>query len=166
MDFIHHTLQWCKGEIFEGKISLLFGILILLVSLSYWKWGTTAYARAMFWPLLVVAFLAAGAGVYLIRTNQKRIVAYQEAFRENPDTFLDTEKERTADFIKWYPYTQKIFLGVMVVGMLCMILSHSPGIRAIGIAVMLLSFYVFVLDHFSEERAHLYHSRIIEHLTN
>ena len=63
------------------------------------------------------------------------------------------EKERTEAFIKWYPYTQYIMIGVMITGMLCMILTHKSVVRAIGIALMLTAFYTFVLDHFSEERA-------------
>jgi hypothetical protein len=53
----------------------------------------------------------------------------------------------------------------MLVGMLCMLFSHGAIIRALGIGLMLLSIYGFVLDHFSEERAGNYHNEIIEHLT-
>lgn len=164
MEFIDHTYNWCKGEIFEGKMSLLFGITILLVGLAYLKWGSTVYAKAQFLPLLAVALLGMAAGIYLISTNQKRLEQYPLDFEENPSEFVQQEKERTENFIKWYPITQKIFFVVMVAGMLCMILSHSATIRAIGIGLMLLSFYVFVLDHFSEERANTYHDKIIEQL--
>jgi len=165
MEFINHTLNWCKGEIFEGKMSFLFGIIILLVSLAYWKWGSTPYAKTMVWPLLIVALFAMGAGIYLVTANQKRIVEYQTLFKNNPTEFIENEKQRTEDFITWYPITQKIFFGVMVIGLLCMILSHNRVIRAIGIGLMLLAFYVIVLDHFSEERAETYYTKIIEQLS-
>ena len=164
MDFINHTLNWCKGEIFEGKMSLLFGIVVFLVSLAYWKWGSTPYAKTLFWPLLLMALLAIGAGIYLMLTNQKRIVKYPIEFQENPTEFVQSEKARTEDFIKWYPITQKIFFGVMVAGMLCMILSKGATVRTIGLGLMLFSFYVFVVDHFSEERAEIYHAKIIGYL--
>lgn len=166
MELIEHTLNWCKGEVFEGKMSILFGILVLCTGVAYWKWSSTPYAKAMVWPLLLVAMFAIGAGIYLIVANQKRIVSFPLAYQEQPMEFAQAEKQRTADFIKWYPITQKIFFGVMVAAMLCLILSKLPLIRAIGIGFMLLAFYVFVLDHFSEERGRLYHSQIIEHLAN
>ena len=162
MDIIDHTLQWCKGEIFEGKLSLLFGVCVLIISLAYFKWGSTPGARAMFIPLLIVALFVIGAGLYLVNTNQKRIPRYEIQYIENPQQFIKNEKKRTAEFIKWYPITQKIFFVVMILGMLCLLLSNAPNIRAIGIALMLLSIYVFVLDHFSEERAAFYYSKIIE----
>ena len=162
MDIIDHTLQWCKGEIFEGKLSLLFGVCVLIISLAYFKWGSTPGARAMFIPLLIFALFVIGAGLYLVNTNQKRIPRYEIQYIENPQQFIKNEKKRTAEFIKWYPITQKIFFVVMILGMLCLLLSNAPNIRAIGIALMLLSIYVFVLDHFSEESATFYYSKIVE----
>jgi hypothetical protein len=55
MEVINDTTNWCKGEIFEGKMSLLFGVSVLIISLAYFKWGSTPAARAMFLPLLVIA---------------------------------------------------------------------------------------------------------------
>ncbi len=50
MNIISDTINWCKGEIFEGKMSFLFGVVILIVSLTYWKFASTEAARAMFIP--------------------------------------------------------------------------------------------------------------------
>jgi len=165
MEFIHHSLNWCKGEIFKGKLRLLFGSIVLLVGLSYFRWGTTVYGKAMIWSLIAIAVLAMGAGIYLISTNSKRIVEYQTQFAENPTEFVQSEKSRTEDFISWYPNTQKILFAIMLVGMLGMLFSQGALIRAIRIELMLLALYGFVLDHFSEERAAIYHKGIIEHLT-
>ena len=166
MEFIQHTINWCKGEIFEGKMSLLFGMVVLIISLVYWKFGTTPYAKAMFVPLLMMAIFTVGTGVYLISANQKRIPTYIKTFNTDPKKFVESERARTEAFIKWYPRTQYIFLGVLLVGALSMILSHGAMVRAIGISLMLLSFYVFVLDHFSEERANVYHQHIIQTLNS
>lgn len=164
MELIQHTINWCKGEIFEGKMSLLFGVIVVIVSLAYWKFASTPYAKSMFIPLLVVALLCIGAGVYLMSTNQSRIPTYTEAFETNQEQFIQAEKERTEAFIKWYPYTRYMLLVVMLVGIFAMILSDGALIRAIGIGLMLLSFYGFVLDHFSEERAKTYHLEITRKL--
>lgn len=164
MDFIEHLINWCKGEIFEGKMSLVFGALVLCTGLAFWKWGSTPYAKVMAWPLLFVALFSIGIGLYLISANQKRIKESTLMYTNKPLELIKAEKQRTADFIRWYPITQKIFFGLMVAGMLGVMLSRLPLVRAIGLALMLVSLYVFVLDHFSEERAQLYHSKIIEHL--
>ncbi|MBT8256272.1 MAG: hypothetical protein KJO23_07010 [Bacteroidia bacterium] len=164
MEFIQHTIEWCRGEIFEGKLSILFGIVILLASLGYWKFGSTDAAKAMFVPLLMVALLSIAIGAYLIQANSKRITHYTEQFEQTPAEFILSEQERTAAFIKWYPYTQYILFGLGILAMLCLILSNKPLLRAIGIALLLLVLYMFTLDHFSEERAYKYRREITKQL--
>lgn len=166
MDFITHALDWCRGEILEGRIILTFSLVIAIVAVSYAIWGNTPYAKAAFWPLILVATFALGAGIYLIKVNQKRIPEYRAAFEEDPGQFISAEKERTEAFIKWYPITQKIVFGTMIIGMLCLILSHKVWIRSFGIGLMLFSFFIFIVDHFSEERALSYHQKIVEQLPN
>lgn len=116
----------------------------------------------MFIPLLIVAIFTLGTGYYLVSTNTKRIPQFQEQYYENPSHFIKAEKERTEAFIEWYHYTQYIMIGIIITGTLCIILTHKPIVRAIGIALMLTAFYTFVLDHFSEERANEYHNKIVE----
>ena len=38
MVFIDHTLEWCRGEIFEGRMYFLFGLaLFLFLDSANWK---------------------------------------------------------------------------------------------------------------------------------
>ncbi len=39
------TINSCKGEILEGKLSLLLGIPILMIGVVYVKWDIVPYAR-------------------------------------------------------------------------------------------------------------------------
>lgn len=41
MEFISHTIAWCKGEIFEGRMFFLFGLVVFALSLVYSKAGST-----------------------------------------------------------------------------------------------------------------------------
>lgn len=164
MDFINHTIAWCKGEIFEGRMFFLFGMLVLIVALSYWKWGKTPNAKAMVIPLLVVALFSSAVALSLNFNNQSRIVKYQQAYAENAEGFIQSEKERTDAFIKWYPYTLFTMAGLIIFGLLIFLFLKTPTWKAIGIGLVLLGFSVIFLDHFSEERAETYHKAIVEQL--
>lgn len=100
MAFISSSLQWCKGEIFEGRLSLLFGICVCLLAFIYWKTGSTAFAKAIFLPFLPFGFLASGTGLGLMFTDEKRTNDYQQVFTASPREFLASEKPRTEGFIK------------------------------------------------------------------
>ena len=78
MDFIQHTINWCSGEIFEGKLLALWGLAILIVTFFFWKTGTTPFAKAIVIPLLVVGLLTVASGASLVVNNNKRIVAFQK----------------------------------------------------------------------------------------
>ena len=47
MEFIEHTIAWCRGEIFEGRMLALFGAVIVALALIFWRVGSTPSARAM-----------------------------------------------------------------------------------------------------------------------
>jgi len=164
MEFIEHTFAWCRGEIFEGRMLALFGVAVVGLALSFWRLGSTPAARAMFVPLLVVGALALLVGLTMSFNNQVRINTYSAAFSENPDEFVQAERERTEAFIKWYPYTMYSFSVVVILGLGVFLWQPTPLGRAIGLATVLLGLCVLFLDHFSEERAESYHAQIIEEL--
>ena len=164
MEFIQHTIAWCRGEIFEGRVLALFGAAIVTLALMFWRFGSTPSARAMYVPLLLVGALALVVGVSMSFTNQVRINTYSAAFSENPDEFVQAERERTEAFIKWYPYTMYGFSLIIILGLGVFLWKPTPIGRAIGLATLLLGLCVLCLDHFSEERAEGYHSQIMQHL--
>jgi len=159
-----HALAWCRGEIFEGRMFGLFGVVVLVVAVAYWKMGTTPSARAMFVPLLVVGLFALGTGIYLNVANQARKPRYEAAAEADERGFAEREKERTEAFIKWYPVTMWSMTGLILVGCLVFLLVPTPHGRAIGLSLALLGLSVLFLDHFSEVRAEIYHAHIVDYL--
>ena len=160
MGLIEHTVRWCQGEIFEGKMIVLAAIAVSLVGFSFWKFGTTEYAKSIFIPFLFVGVLLGGLGTTLITSNPKRIVTFQEAYNQDPIAFVKSEKIRTDAFISWYPKTLWI---LVVVGTLAMI-GYGLTLRAlpnsISLALLLVCFMGLMIDHFSKERAFVYAKEI------
>jgi glucan phosphoethanolaminetransferase (alkaline phosphatase superfamily) len=164
MEFNSYTIAWCRGEIFEGKLFFLFGFVVVAVALLYWRFSSTPFSKAMFIPMLVVGLLCMGAGSSLVYSNQKRIVEYEKAYTQAPLEFIKSEKQRTEAFIKWYPYTMYGMSALIMLGISIFLFRPSPTGRAIGLALMLLAYSILFLDHFSEERADVYHQKIISQL--
>jgi hypothetical protein len=160
MDLLQHTIAWCKGEIFEGRIILLVGALVALAAFGFWKFGETPYARAAVVPLAVLALLMMATGVTMNVSNARRIHTFTEAHAADPQAFVQAEKQRADEFIAWYPRTRWIFFGIAVVGMVLMMYG-SPMSRSIGMTLIALALSIYVIDHFSEERALIYHGQIL-----
>ena len=164
MEFIEHTIAWCKGEIFEAKLILLFGIIVLVSAFLFVKLGTTPSAKAMLYPLLVVGIMFSAIGGGMLYSNPKRIVEFKQAYENNPKAFVESEKERADEFISWYPKTRWIMTGIGILGVLLFLFWAVPIGRAIGISLIIIMLATFVVDHFSEERAEIYYQKIEETL--
>jgi hypothetical protein len=164
MEFIEHTVAWCRGEIFEGRVLALFGAVVVMAALVFWKFGSTPSARAMFIPLLAVGALALIVGLSMNFNNQARIPKYSAAYQQDATAFMESERKRTEDFIRWYPITMASFSVIALLGCAVYFFRPTPTGRAIGLATLLLSLAVLFLDHFSEERAATYHDAISQAL--
>jgi ABC-type transport system involved in cytochrome c biogenesis permease subunit len=165
MEFINHTLTWCRGEIFEGRMYFLFGLVILLIALVFWKWGTSPNARGVIIPFAVVAVFSIAGGLTLNFNNQNKIIKYPNEYTANAEQFIQKEMERTEAFMKWYPYTLFGMAGLMIIGLVLFLFLDSANWKGIGLGLILLGFSIIFLDHFSEERANIYHQKIIEVIT-
>lgn len=164
MDFIQHTIDWCKGEILTGKVILGFAVLAFIVSLLLKKVGNTSFSGAMVIPMLVIGLLLAGTGAYLIIANKNRIEVFQQEYAKDKIAFIKAEKERTASFIKGYPLTMMIAGIVVFIGLICYLFWGGTWGRTLGLTAIVLGSAILFIDHFSEERALLYYEHILNAL--
>lgn len=164
MDFIKHSIEWCKGEIFEGRMILLFGFLFLVITFSFWKFSATQGERAFIIPMLLLSLLLLGTGISMNLNNQKRIASFKTTYNQNPKQFIKAEKERTEAFLKWYAPIRYIGTGIMLLGMLIFLLTVSPVLKSISLCIMITALGMFAIDYFSEERGKLYHANIVNAL--
>jgi len=162
MQFFDYTIAWCKGEISEARIILIFGILAIVCAILFWKTGGTPHSKAMLYPLLIVGILFSSIGIGMLVKNNARMESFARSYYDDHAAFVKSEKERTEGFISWYPITFKIAAALTIIG-LALVLFWSTSIgRAIGLTLILLALSIFFIDHFSEERAYIYHQKIVE----
>lgn len=165
MEFIEYAIAWCKGEIFESKLILLFGIILMISAFLFFKLGSTPNARAMLYPLLVVGLMFSSIGGGMLYSNPKRILEFKQAYEENPEAFIQSEKERVEGFQYMYMLTLIIATVSFVFATLVFWFSYSPILKAVAIAVAIFGISGLVIDHFSEERAEIYHLKIEAYLS-
>jgi len=161
MKFYNHTQNWLKGELFEGTIILITGIILIIISLLFWKFGSTPNAKALIIPLMVVGLLfTLGIGSMMF-SNQKRISNFNKSYQENPKEFIESEKQRVEDFQVLYKYS----VGFAAISFLLTIIAfgfmENRIFQSVCIALMLISVSLIVIDHFSKERAKIYYQHIL-----
>ena len=161
MDFYQNTQDWLKGELFEGTILLISGIILLIISLILWKFGSTPNAKALIIPIMVVGLLfILGVGGFMV-SNQKRISNFEKSYQENPKEFIESEKQRVEEFQVLYKYS----VGFAAISFLLTIIAfgfvENRIFQSICIALMIISVSLIIIDHFSKERAQVYYQHIL-----
>lgn len=164
MDFYQHTQNWMKGELFEGTIVLISGIILIIISLLFWKYGSTSNAKSLIIPILVVGLLfSLGIGAMMI-SNQKRIAQFEKAYQENSKVFIESEKQRVEDFQVLYKYSVGFAAISFVLTIIAFGFFENRIFQSICIALMIVSVSLIIIDHFSKERAGIYYQHILKEI--
>jgi hypothetical protein len=165
MDFFKHTSNWIKGEIFEGGLILIYGISMLIIAFSFWKFSQFESTKALALPILIVGLFWGTAGVIGITYNQGRIEKVRIEYNENPESFIQSEKERVNRFWVIYRYAIMAWATMIVVGLVLFLFWSGINTRAIGIALILFGTAGLLVDHTSQNNAKNYYSEIQKVLT-
>ena len=166
MNFYHHTQTWFNGELFEGKVILISGIIITFISILFWRFGTTPNAKAMVVPLLVVGLLfSLGVGA-MMSGYPKRMAAAERAFEQDAARFVLSEKKRVEDFQVLYKYSIGFAAVSFGLTLIAFWGTDNRTFKSICIALSLVAVSLIIIDHFSKERSQKYYIEIQKHLGN
>lgn len=163
-NFYDHTEAWIKGELLEGTLVCLFGIVTILTGILFWKLGTMPAAKALLVPLVVCGAIYVGVGVSLRTSNQKRLVEYEEIYRQDPETFVKAEQKRVEGFQYQYVISKVVASICFALTLLIFWLTSEPKWQGIGIGLSYFGLAGLVVDYFSQNRAQIYYDAIAQAL--
>ena len=95
MDLIQHTQNWVKGEVFQGKIMLAIGFVLLLAFIGIMK-GDQAVLKGMIIPLGLMVLIQFGYGGMQVFYRPMHIGKVEKLIQENPQEALDKELVKAA----------------------------------------------------------------------
>ena len=160
MELIDYTNKWLAGEIMEDLAMVVGGVVLLVLAIVAWRFGTSESARAIVLPLTVAAVLFIGLGGTLAYNNHQREKQYVEQYQESPQQFLENEKARVADFMKIYPQTIIAAAVMMAVGICVFAFCAKPWLRASSLVLILVALAALTIDYFSKERGVTYQQEL------
>ncbi|UTW62833.1 hypothetical protein KFE98_01350 [bacterium SCSIO 12741] len=162
MNFLDHTLNWYRGEVFEALISAGFGIALILLALLFWRMGTTQGAQALLFPLLVLGLILGGSGIYNAYSNRAKAVQLEQNTTEVNAAFIQAEKERVEGFQYLYTFTKFLATFLFTVALVIFFFVSGKIWQAIAIAMIIMGLSGLVIDYFSKERADTYYEIILK----
>ncbi|GAA5219975.1 hypothetical protein [Membranihabitans marinus] len=164
MNFLEYSLHWVKGEILEGWIILISGLITLFCSFCLWYFGTTANAKSLILPMIVVGTLFLAMASSMVYSNNKRLPAMQQSYQENPMQFAQNEKKRVEDFQILYPISLAVSTVCFILTLIFFWFTNNQTLYAVGIPLSIFGIALIVIDYFSKERASIYYEQILNYL--
>lgn len=152
MELIQHTINWIKGELFEAKLIVAFGIITIIAGFLFWKIGSTPNAKALFIPLLVAGAIYSAIGGGMLYSNPKRMVELPQSYQKDKVEFAKLEKKRVDDFQYGYKVSKIVATVFFLVTLLIFWSTKNPTWMGIGIALTYFALAGLVVDYFSQER--------------
>lgn len=160
------AVQQAVSEYFGGEFNEMLFILVgsaLLVGLAAWLWIATrsGFAKAFGTTVLVAAALFSATAVSLmVRDKDLSNSLVQVASSPNRGQVVAKELERIDTVVSKYPYYRygaAVFAALSVMGLL---LTRRGWVHGIAAGLLLVVAAQVVIDHFSEQRARQYLSRL------
>lgn len=164
MNLFLSTSAWIKGELFEASLILSFGLLTIITGFLFWKTGSTANAKALFLPLVIIGFIYVAIGGGMLVSNKKRIAAFSQAYENDNGAFLLAEKKRVEGFQYGYVISKVVASICFPLTLLILWYVKTPTWQGVGIGLSYFALAGLVVDYFSQERAAIYYKAIIEAL--
>ncbi|MDR6195815.1 hypothetical protein [Siphonobacter sp. SORGH_AS_0500] len=161
MELIQHTTTWIKGELFEAKLIVAFGLFSAVMGLLFWKAGHTPNAQALLWPLLVSGIIYLGVGGGMMVSNPKRMVELPQSYRQDKKAFAVSEKKRVDAFQYGYKVSKIVATLFFIVTLLIFWTTKNSTWMGIGIGLSYFAIAGLVVDYFSQERADTYYKAIL-----
>jgi hypothetical protein len=164
MDFLHHMTEYYKGERLGAICYTISGVVFLLLAFTIWKVAAPGtITRGMLIPVAIVGLLGAGAGPFLLRSNNERLDRLPKEYSADPKAFVEKETTRMTGVDKaWLPLKITWTL-LLVIGVCMAFLGGTPTSKGIGLGLLLIGTAGHVVDGIASERSRIYIEHLIAH---
>ena len=160
MDILKLSTDWAKSEVFSSKVVWLFSVIELSAALGFWYLGRTPTAKSFIWPLLIAGVFLALVGAGLFLANNPRIVRFQQEYQLDPNTFLQSEIQRTEKSQGELALIFRIIPVIIVLSAAVILVVPGALSRAIAVSVILNAAFLMAVDSNTEARNSIYHYEI------
>ena len=164
MEFLSNTSAWIKGEIFEAKLIVAFGVIVIIIAAICWKFGVTPNAKGLVISLFAAGLIYTSLGVSMLVSNQKRKIVCSDKYAKNQHQFVLAEKTRVEGFQYMYLISKIVATVFFTATLLIFWFSRSSLLQGCGIGMSVFAIAGLVIDHFSQERAEFYYQAILKAL--
>jgi hypothetical protein len=155
MDFIHHTIQWVKGEVLQGRIMLGIGILSIVGFLYFANFQQSFY-KGMILPFVLLLLVLLGYGGFQVFMRPKHIEKVQQEIQINPENAHKIEFEKAQKDDKAYARLKPIWAVLFIVSLVLFFVLKNEFGKGMSFGFVIWFLVAFIFDSFLHHRLKIY----------
>lgn len=159
MDFLKHTASWVQGEVTQGKVMTLLGIILLICCFFIWRNGSDILKGALV-PLLLVVVILMGYGIFQIIARPGHLTTITINYQENPQEAIVKEKGRVYKDKNAYTKFKIAWAFLMIAGLIFYFLTGKLYYKGLALGILFLSISALIIDTIMQQRSIEYHQNI------
>lgn len=153
MEIIIQTEKWLACEFFQSKIMVIYGLMMLLVSVILFR-TSNEFLKGAIIPIILLGVLFCFYGGNVIINYPKKQDNFQSSYKLDKNRFITVEKQRMEKLIQTYTFTKIMWLSFIIIGISISLFMKSSYISGLGFGLIILATSSFIADtlfeHFAE----------------
>ena len=162
IELLKSATDWARAEVFSTSFFVVFGVMFLLGSVSFWYLGKSEIAKSYVIPTMVAGVVLMIIGLGLIYANVTRISAFETAFNSDALAFLQSEIARAESTLKEYQTVVfKAIPAIIIVCALGIAFMSTPIWRASFITAIAMLIVILLVDGTAHVRVDAYYKLLL-----
>lgn len=159
MSFIESTTAWTAGEMYQGKLMLVLGALLIIACYLLWFHGSTL-SKGVSLPLFLVVLVCFGYGGWLVGGRPAQLESIKVQYTENAVSVIDEQRQMAAQNLTSYEMFKRIWVAIIVCSIAAIFVTSNPFYYGVAIGFLLFGATALTMDTFFSHRLGVYAERI------
>lgn len=164
MELLKFTAEWVKGEIFQGKIMLAIGMLLLIGGIAIIK-SSHELLQGTLVPLGLILMVFIGYGGFQTFGRQSHITKVSTVHKESPEKAIKQEHDKALRDVRTYKNLKIVWSVLIVLSVIVYFIFSKDYFKGVAIGLIGLFLTTLIVDSILHYRLEIYLKGITEIIT-
>lgn len=151
MNLLEHTTNWVEGEIVQGKIMFVLGVVVLIGFITIFR-SNSALLRGMLVPIGLILLILFGYGGYQIFGRPPHLNMVTDLIEKNPKQAIEQEYKKAEKDDSTYTMLKKVWVTLIVVSAFSYLFFSSNYLHGLSIGLVGLFATTLLVDSILHQR--------------
>lgn len=155
MNLIAHTKEWVNGEVLQGKIMLIIGVLVLVAFIAIIR-SQQEFLRGLLIPMGLMLVVFVGYGGFQFFVRPAHLLKVERVFQQNPQNAQSMEYEKAVKDDKAYSTAKKVWPALIVLAAICYFMISKDYFKGMSAGFIGLFLITLIVDSILHNRLLVY----------